>query len=362
MVTAPLSGVAEPIHPGTTAPGVAVLHLAVTRSAAVRLWPVAAALAALGEPQALVDLEGLATGDPETPPRIPVAEASAEAVEAAIERTRPASVLVAGDGDAAVAAAMAASRRGVPIARLGAGLRCGDRGMTRELNRLVLDELASLLLTDGDAAADNLRAEGTAAERIRCVGSTLPDVTRSWQLVASHRPVRSHFGVQARKYVLVALRRPQHSGDDERLARVTKAVGLLARRGQVVLCPHPATRAVLEAMGEIARLRAAGVIVTSQLEYLDFLALESFARAVLTDSAGVQEETTALGVPCFTLSRCSERTQTLTSGTNTVVGDDPADIAGLSLASGAGMSEPIPLWDGGAGRRVAEELLSWSRA
>jgi UDP-N-acetylglucosamine 2-epimerase (non-hydrolysing) len=361
MVTAPLSGVARRIQPGS-GPGVAVLHLAVSRSAAVRLWPVAATLAGLGEPQALLDLEGPGVGDPETPPRIPDAEASAEAVEAAIERTRPASVLVAGDGDAAVAAAMVAFRHSVPIARLGAGLRCGDRGATPEINRLVLDELASLLLTDGDAAVDNLRAEGTADERIRRVGSTLPDVARRWQLAASRRRVRALFGVQARKYVLATLRGPQSGGDGERLARVAEAVSLLARRVQVVFCPHPATRAVLESMGEIARLRAAGVIVTPQLGYLDFLALETFAGAVLTDSAGVQEETTVLGVPCFTLGRGSERTLTLTSGTNTVVGDDPADIVAVVLASGAGVSEPIPLWDGGAGRRVAEELLSWNPA
>lgn len=362
MATAPFSGVPTLTELSAPASEVVALHLAVTRSAAVRLSPVVAALAALGARQALVDLTGERAIDPHAAPHAPEAAASADAVAAAIERTRPACVLIAGDGEAAVEAALAAYRTGVPIARLGAGLRCGDRGVEAEINRLVLDELATLLLADGDGAVAHLRAEGTGEERIRCVGSTIPDVTRRWHAAASRRRVGAALGLVAREYVLVTLHKREQIGDDERVARMTESLCALARRVPVVVCLHPETRAVMEPMGDLARMRTAGVTITPSLGYLDFLALESSAAAVLTDSAGVQEETTVLGVPCFTLGRSSERALTLTHGTNVVLGDDPADIVDLPLGAPAAAPEPIPLWGGDAGRRVAAELLAWSRA
>jgi UDP-N-acetylglucosamine 2-epimerase (non-hydrolysing) len=146
------------------------------------------------------------------------------------------------------------------------------------------------------------------------------------------------------------------------VARITEAVSTLAARVPVAWCMDARVRAIAEPMGDLARLRAAGVTVTRSLGYLDFLALEIFAGAVLTDSAAVQEETTVLGVPCFTLGHSSERLLTLTHGTNTILGDDPADIAAIQVAAPFPLAEPIPMWDGAAGRRVAAELLSWSGA
>jgi UDP-N-acetylglucosamine 2-epimerase (non-hydrolysing) len=360
MSTAPLFSVSA--LTAAHGPGVVALHLAVSRSAALRLASVAAGLSALGAPQALVDLEGERALDPDAPPHAPAATASVDAVEVALDRLRPAFVVVAGDGEAAVEAALAAFRRDVPIARLGAGLRCGDRGVHAEVNRLVLDELAGLLLVDGEDAADLLRGEGVDEQRIRCVGSTVADATLRWRGAAARSRVRAALGLAAGKYVLVTLNKRENIGDDGRVARITEALSELAGRLPVVVCLHPETRAAMQPTGDVARLRAAGAIVTGTLGYLDFLALELAAGAVLTDSGTVQEETTVLGVPCFTFANGSERTLTLTHGTNIVLGDDPADIAELAVGAHAGKVTPIPLWDGAAGRRAAAELLSWSPA
>jgi UDP-N-acetylglucosamine 2-epimerase (non-hydrolysing) len=338
-----------------------VLHLAVSRSAAVRLAPVAAALAALGRPQALVDVAGECTPLDDAPPRTLGAakpEALAEAVDDAIERLRPASVLVAGDGDASVAVALAAARRGVPIVRLGAGLRCGDRNIEAETNRLVLDELAELLLADGDDAAEQLRGGGSAEARIRLTGSTIPDAVQRWLAPARARDLAGTLGLPARAFALVTLHKPENTSDRDRVARLTEALRILARRMPVVLCLHPR----MQLDGDLARLRDAGVVVTRPLDYLDFLSMETAAGAVLTDSAGVQEETTALGVPCFTLARASERALTLTHGTNVLLGDELEDVAYVVLDRLPGPLEPIPHWDGTAGSRVAAELSAWGGA
>ena len=358
MVSAPLFDVSVPTGTAPRTSGAAALHLAVSRSAEVRLAPVIAALSGIGARQTLVDAAGERAVDPGTPPHAPAAAAPASAVAAAIERARPAWVLVAGDGDAAVEAALTAYGLGVPIARLGAGLRCGDRAVDAEINRMVLDELASLLLADGEDAVANLREEGADERRIRCIGSTVPDAVRRWHAAASGRRVRAALDLGVREYLLVTLGKRENVGDADRVARLVDALSALARRLPLVIC----MRSELVPAGERARLRAAGAIVTEPLGYLDFLALESAAGGVLTDSAAVQEETTVLGVPCFTLGRSSERTLTLTHGTNLVLGDDPAEIADLVLGAPAAPPEPIPLWDGGAGRRAAAELLAWSPA
>jgi UDP-N-acetylglucosamine 2-epimerase (non-hydrolysing) len=347
---------------------VAALHLAVSRSAAVRLAPVVSALSALGARQALLDLSGRAAAAADGMPRTTVARdawlsaaGAAAAAEAAIERLSPAVVLVAGDGHAAVAAALAAARHGIPIARLGAGLRCGDRTVEAETNRIVLDELADRLYADGEGAAERLRAEGAPEDRIRCVGSTLPDAVARWLGPATERAAWDELGLGHRGYVLVTLHKSENVGDDERVARITEALRALARRCATLVCLHPRARDMMEPMGDLERLRSAGAIVTGSLDYVDFLSLQAHAGAVLTDSAGVQEETTVLGVPCFTLAHSSERTLTLTHGTNVLLGDDPADIADVAMSSLVGGIEPIPLWDGRAGQRIAADLQAGPR-
>ena len=339
--------------------GTGALHLAVSRSAAVRLGPVAAAFADLGVPQSVLELSGATSRPRLGPPRTAIAASGgslasiAAAVESALVRDRPAFALIAGDGDVAVAAAMSAESCGVPIVRIGAGLRCDDRGVEAEVNRVVLDELAARLYVDGDGAAERLQAEGFDVERIVCAGSTLADAIARWQPGAS--TVRENLGLARGAYVLATLHKPENVRAGARLARAQAALGALARRTPVVVCAHPA-------MGDLEPLRSLGVIVSEPLDYPDFLALMASAGAVVTDSGGVQEETTVLGVPCFTLARGTERTLTLTHGTNVLLGDDPKEIAEVPIGRYRGDASPIALWDGHAGRRIAADLAEWSRA
>jgi UDP-N-acetylglucosamine 2-epimerase (non-hydrolysing) len=337
MSVTPLFGVT---HVTAAPAGQGVVHLAVSRSASIRLASVTTALAGLGVPQTTVeDLAG---------------------VEHAFDELRPAFALIAGDGDAAVTAALTADRLGVPIARVGAGLRCDDRGVEGELNRIVLDELAQRLYVDSDTAAERLHAEGFDEDRVVRAGSTLADSpglrrTRGSAVLGELRLTRG-------AYALVTIHKPENAGDDARLRRIADALCALARRTRVVLCLDGSTRSRLVAVDALERLKAAGVLVSGSLAHADFLALQSVAGAVVTDSAGVQEETTMLGVPCFTLGRSTERTLTLTHGTNVLLGDDPMEIAQVPLGSLPDEVHPVPLWDGRAGRRIATDLAEWSGA
>jgi len=325
----------------------------VTRAAAVRLAPIAAALGRAAAPHAVVDLTAGGAA-----PDGPASAAVATAVDRALLRAGAGAVaLVAGDGDAVVTAALTAARRGVPIARVGAGLRGGDRTVRAEINRLALDELAARLYVNDDLAAERLWHEGVARERIAVVGCTLADGILRLGPDAAERAMWDQLGVPANRYVLVALHQPENAGEDERVARITEALSALARREHVVLCLHPRLRETMAPMGDLERLRSAGARIVDGLTRVEFLSLLLRAGAVLTDSAALQEETTILRVPCFTFARASERTLTLTAGTNLLIGDDPADIAEVVVAPFAEAVEPIPLWDGAAGRRIAADLL-----
>jgi UDP-N-acetylglucosamine 2-epimerase (non-hydrolysing) len=318
MSVTPLFGVPSPI---TVPRAEGVASLAVSRSAAIRLASVTTALSDLGIPHTAVeDLGG---------------------VERAISDARPAFALIAGDDDAAVTAALTADRLGVPIALVGAGLRCDDRGVEAELNRIVLDELAERLYVDGDHAAERLHAEGFDEARVVRVGSTLADSPALRRIRASAvlRDLRLARGA----YALVSITRD--------VPGIADALSALAARTRVVLCADPG---ILDA--------PAGVLASGPLAHADFLALQASAGAVVTDSAGVQEETTILGVPCFTLGNSTERTLTLIHGTNVLLGDDPRAIADVPRGTLPDDVSPIPLWDGHAGRRIAADLAEWSAA
>jgi UDP-N-acetylglucosamine 2-epimerase (non-hydrolysing) len=280
------------------------------------------------------------------------------AVEAYVAKLRPGGLVVAGDSDQTLACALAADRLGVPIARLGAGLRCHDWSLREEVNRVLLDTLADLLLTDHPEAGQTLAATGAPVDRIRCVGSTLADLALASRKEAVGRRPWEAAGLTAKEYVLITLHRRENVADEQRARRTLDAIIALAKRVPVLLVLDRASSRALAPASELDRLRAAGVRLSAPLDHLDFLGLEACAGAVVTDSAGVQEETTALGVPCYTLRATSERVVTLTEGTNTLVGDDPADIAALR-PSGPGRPPVIPYWDGDASVRVADELVAW---
>jgi UDP-N-acetylglucosamine 2-epimerase (non-hydrolysing) len=226
---------------------------------------------------------------------------------------------------------------------VGAGLRCGDRGDTREINRIAMDELACRLYTDDADASERLRAEGVDERRVQFVGSTMPDVVARWIGPARERAAWERIGVRRGDYALVSLSR--RDSDD----RLREGITALARRLPVVVCGP-------------ADLGPPVAVATGPLEHVEHLSLLSAAAAVVTDSSGVQEATTVLGVPCFTLARTSERTLTLTHGTNVLLGDDGAAIADVAAGDLADEPEPIPLWDGQASCRIAADLAlrPWS--
>jgi UDP-N-acetylglucosamine 2-epimerase (non-hydrolysing) len=322
-----------------------------TRSAAVRLSPVADAL---GGEQLVMEPTGVVVewrGGERSPrtaePRLSAGQAT-RAVAAAIESVSPDVVLLAGDSDCALAGALAATRAGVPIARLGAGLRCDDRGIEREINRIAIDELATRLYADDEAASERLRLEGVDESRVRVVGSTIPAAVDRWRGQAHDmRP-------DAGGYVLVYLHRNESFANVERL---TTALIAMARRLPVVVCLDATRRAALASSGSIAELEFVANVMAGPVSYVEFLSLTAGAGAVLTDSAGVQEESTVLGIPCFTLARSSERTLTLTHGTNVLLGEDPETFEDVSFELPEFSMEPIPEWDRDAGRRVAADLL-----
>jgi UDP-N-acetylglucosamine 2-epimerase (non-hydrolysing) len=360
MIVAPLSGVSTLTGPTPHLGAHGVLLLAVSRSAAVRLAPIARALGEHGVAQAVAGPP--VGGEPQTRAAAAIAPDQAYvAVEQALERARPAFVLVAGDGEAAMAAALAAESHGVALARVGAGLRCGDRGIEGEVNRMALDALAERLYADGSAAVGQLRGEGVEEGRIVDAGSTLPGAVARWRLAAGTSHVRQGLGLEHGGYALATLHKPELLRDAGRLSCACEALGVLARRIPVVFCVHPRTRAALDRTGDLRRLAAAGVRLVGDLAYPDFLALEDGAAFVVTDSSGVQEETSVLGVPCFTLARTSERTRTLTHGTNALLGDDPAEIAAIELGARRA-AVAIPRRDGAAALRIAADLAAWSGA
>jgi UDP-N-acetylglucosamine 2-epimerase (non-hydrolysing) len=274
-----------------------------------------------------------------------------ERIEPVLEQERPDLVIVPGDVNSTLAATLAAAKLGIPLAHLESGLRSFDRSMPEEINRIVADEFADFLLLHSDEAVENLRAEGIAEARMHFVGNTMIDSLVAME--ARFRAVEAAAGLGASpgEYLLVTLHRPALV-DGPLLPVVFERLGELAREMQVIFPVHPRTRARMEGM-ELP----AGVMVIDPVGYLEFLSLEADAAAVLTDSGGLQEETTYLGVPCFTLRDNTERPVTVRAGTNTLLGLDPERIADILPAletGGAAVASRPPLWDGRAAERVVE--------
>ncbi|HEY1276808.1 MAG TPA: UDP-N-acetylglucosamine 2-epimerase (non-hydrolyzing) [Thermoleophilaceae bacterium] len=270
----------------------------------------------------------------------------------------PAVVVVAGDVNSTLACALAAAKLGIPIVHLESGLRSGDWGMPEEINRVLTDRLSDMLLTHSPEAEENLRREGVDVARIRYVGNTMIDSLRRFEAPARERAVWTHHNVAAGEYLLVTLHRPSNVDDSARLSAIVDALCKLADKSPAIFPIHPRTRARLAAGGDLERLAAAGVRCIEPVGYLDFLSLQGAAGAIVTDSGGVQEEACALGVPCYTLRANTERPVTISHGTNTLLGDDPASLLTVRLANQAPTPCAIPLWDGHAGERAADEIIA----
>lgn len=274
-----------------------------------------------------------------------------ERLEPVLTEERPDLVVVPGDVNSTVAAALTAAKLQIPVAHIEAGLRSFDRTMPEELNRIVTDQLADQLFIHSPEANDNLHAEGIPAERIHLVGNTMIDTLVALESRFRAAGAAAKLGVQPGGFVLVTLHRPALV-DGPLLPETIERLVALARELPVVFPVHPRTRSMMESIGA----EHPGLLLCDPLGYLDFLSLLADARAVLTDSGGIQEETTYLGIPCFTLRANTERPITLTAGTNTLLGLDPAGITQIPLALAQGPArppEPPPLWDGHAAERIA---------
>ncbi|HEX9379478.1 MAG TPA: UDP-N-acetylglucosamine 2-epimerase (non-hydrolyzing) [Gaiellaceae bacterium] len=268
----------------------------------------------------------------------------------------PALVTVAGDVNSTLAAALAAVKVGVPVCHVESGLRSFDWQMPEEHNRRVADHLSSLLLTSLPSGNDNLAAEGISSERIAFVGNTMIDTLLANVDAARGLEAWREFALKPGEYALVTLHRPALVDAPELLARTVDALDALAATLPVVFPVHPRTQRMLDGLG-----RRPTAVLVPPLPYRAFLSLEAEAAAVITDSGGIQEETTVLGVPCFTLRDNTERPETL-EGTNTLLGLDPEALRDIpSLLAEPKPGRIPPLWDGHAGERAAdavEQLLS----
>ncbi|MCC7680725.1 non-hydrolyzing UDP-N-acetylglucosamine 2-epimerase [Janthinobacterium sp. FW305-128] len=279
----------------------------------------------------------------------------------------PDAVLVVGDVNSTLACALVAAKRGTPVIHVEAGLRSGDRRMPEEINRVLTDQLSDLLLTSEESARANLLREGIAPERIHFTGNVMIDSLRQ-QLPRAAKPaatLRAHGHPCPPAYGLLTLHRPSNVDDPAQLAALLQALGQLSARLPLLFPIHPRTLAGMRLAGLEPLLARHAIVRLPPLGYLEMLGLMQEARLVLTDSGGIQEESTALGVPCLTLRANTERPVTVTDGTNTLAGTDPAailEMASTILDTGGKRGRIPPLWDGRAATRIAAVIAPWLAA
>ena len=281
--------------------------------------------------------------------------------EPVIEEDRPDLVLVVGDVNSTLACALTASKLLVPVAHVEAGLRSHDRSMPEEINRVLTDAISDWLFVTEPSGMEHLRKEGVPGDRVFFVGNVMMDTLVACRPRIDASPVLERLGVQPGHYAVLTLHRPANVDEPKTLRRLMGAVERLQREVPFIFPVHPRTQRTMAAYqqgGAMPNLR-----FTEPLGYLDFMKLLSCARLVLTDSGGVQEETTFLGVPCLTMRENTERPVTVTEGTNCLVGLDPDRIIdeGLRALSSKSPKGRVPaLWDGHAAERILD-VLSRSR-
>lgn len=267
---------------------------------------------------------------------------------------RPDWVIVVGDVNSTVACALTAKKLGIRVAHVEAGLRSRDMSMPEEINRLCTDAISDLLFTTDTLADENLRSEGVASEKIHFVGNTMIDTLR--QQIDRARELPLPDGLKEHRYAVLTLHRPSNVDSWERLEPIIGAINKIAQRIPIVFPVHPRTASRLKG----AQLHP-DIRVVEPMSYLAFLGLVAGSRMVLTDSGGIQEETTVLGVPCLTLRSNTERPITCKIGTNVLVGSDPWGILQAATAVLDGQTRPgaVPdKWDGHAAERIVDVLLS----
>jgi len=281
--------------------------------------------------------------------------------EPVVKEWRPDAVVVVGDVNSTIACALTAAKLGVRVAHVEAGLRSFDWDMPEEINRILTDAISRWLFVSEPSGLHNLRREGVAEERIFFVGNVMIDTLRASRDRAETSTILDDLRLQRQNYAVLTLHRPSNVDDPKVFDELMTAVERLQRELPIVFPVHPRTRKVLEAhaAGKLPNLR-----LTEPLGYLDFLKLMAHARLVLTDSGGIQEETTVLGVPCLTLRHNTERPVTIEQGTNVLVGPAPDRIIATALgllASPPGEKRVPELWDGRAAERIVDVLTQTAR-
>jgi len=289
--------------------------------------------------------------------------------EPVLDAAQPRAVLVVGDVNSTIACALVAVKKGVPVIHVEAGLRSGDRSMPEEINRVLTDQISALLFTTERSAQGNLLREGIAPDRIRFAGNVMIDTLR--YNLDKAVPAADTIGTRAdadktarflEGFGILTLHRPSNVDDPDVLRTLLGTLAEIARETPLVFPVHPRTRQRIEAAGLGPLLEGPDFLCTEPQGYLEMLGLMKQARLVLTDSGGIQEETTALGVPCVTLRESTERPITAEQGTNTVVGRDPARIRACvaDILRQGGKAGRIPeFWDGKAAERIAADIARW---
>ncbi|MET0321893.1 MAG: UDP-N-acetylglucosamine 2-epimerase (non-hydrolyzing) [Duganella sp.] len=288
--------------------------------------------------------------------------------EPVLEQARPAAVLVVGDVNSTLAGALTAAKKEIPVFHVEAGLRSNDRSMPEEINRVLTDQVSELLFTSEASGTSNLLREGISASRIHFVGNVMID-TLLRQLPAAPTVAQvlraanlAGFVADGAPYALLTLHRPSNVDDPKRLRGLLETVVRLSAELPVLFPLHPRTRAMIRQYELAPLLDAPGLACMQPQPYLNMLSMMQHARVVLTDSGGVQEETTALGIPCLTLRENTERPVTVTEGSNAIAGRDPSVILALSrdILRYGGKAGRIPqYWDGRTADRIGAVVAKW---
>lgn len=285
-------------------------------------------------------------------------------VEPALEKVRPDVVVVVGDVNSTLAAALTAAKMHIPVAHVEAGLRSFDRTMPEEINRILTDAVSDYLFVTEESAIRNLLREGIEEPKIFFVGNVMIDSLEGSRTLWERSDIHTRLGLKKGDYGVVTLHRPSNVDDANTLTRLVAALAEIGTQLPLIFPLHPRTRKRIEAMNGAlptswSHSGGVGVHCLDPLGYLDFMALVASARIVLTDSGGLQEETTALGIPCLTLRDNTERPVTVAHGTNRIVGTSPEKIlaeASQILRSSLPVPSPPPLWDGKASERIVTVL------
>lgn len=289
--------------------------------------------------------------------------------EPVIDQHSPSCVLVVGDVNSTLACALVAAKKGVPVVHVEAGLRSYDRTMPEEINRVLTDQIADLLYTTERSAADNLSREGIPNERIRFVGNVMIDsLLSNLDLARATHDTLKENGVpdsiiqSIQDYGVVTMHRPANVDDPAILQSLLTVLRDISGELPLIFALHPRTKANIERFGLEDLIDRNKMIVLPPQGYLEMLGLMAKSKIVLTDSGGLQEETTALGIPCLTMRENTERPITIEQGTNTMVGRDVSAIRlhAQEILAGKGKSGRAPeFWDGHAAERIAADLASW---